>query len=543
MGKMKKLQPRMQTLKDRYKDDKQKFQMEMMALYKKEKVNPAGGCLPILIQIPVFIALYWVLLESVEMRHAPFALWWQDLSAPDPYYVLPILMGLTQFLMMKLNPAPMEDIQKKIMMIMPFALTFIFITFPQGLVLYWVVNNILTMAQQWFNRLSGPLALRIGERLCRKALKPRLAQHVIFQAETGDVIDTGIAIYFSGPKSFTGEDIVELQGHGGPIIQDQLIKEVIAFGARQARAGEFTERAFLNDKIDLAQAEAIADLIDSATVLKQLIYLRMYVEAAIDFPDEEIDFLADDKVRSSIKTFQESLDATIKQAGQGAILRNGFRLVIAGKPNAGKSSLLNALAGRDLAIVTNVPGTTRDIVRETIDIDGLPVHIIDTAGLRDSEDTIEKIGIERARTEIKGADHVLHLVDVTDDQMLSEIECENTTLVYNKVDLQNTANEEVLGISALTGAGIDELREFIKGLAGYAQESETVFIARRRHLSALAKAQEAVERGFTQLELNNAGELLADELSQAQDALNEITGEFTSDDLLGEIFAGFCIGK
>lgn len=424
-------------------------------------------------------------------------------------------------------------------------------------------------------RLSGPKALVIGEKLSQKSLKPRFVSYAHFKDQQLDVIDSGLAIFFSGPNSFTGEDVVELQGHGGPIIQDLLLKEVIRLGARQARAGEFSERAFLNDKIDLAQAEAIADLIDSSTaqaakgamrslqgefsnkvndLLKELIYLRMYVEAAIDFPDEEIDFLADDKVRNSIQALQTSLGDTIKQAGQGAILRNGLRIVIAGKPNAGKSSLLNALSGHEAAIVTNIAGTTRDIVTETIDIDGLPVHIIDTAGLRDSDDLVEKIGIERARKAIDDADHVLHIIDASDRPSLdcindqkSEFKHVNTTVVYNKADLITAPNELTseggISVSALTGDGLLSLREHIKHLAGYAQDNETVFTARRRHLTALNDARDAVERGFNQLKTHNAGELLADELLQAQAALNEITGEFSADDLLGEIFSGFCIGK
>ena len=408
------------------------------------------------------------------------------------------------------------------------------------------------------------MALDIGERLCSRILTPRTAHYAKFSDQSADIVDTGLAIFFAGPNSFTGEDVVELQGHGGPVIQDLLLKEVVRLGARQARAGEFSERAFLNDKIDLAQAEAIADLIDSATaqaakgamrslqgefsnkvkdLLKELIYLRMYVEAAIDFPDEEIDFLADDKVRNSIEALQVSLADTIKQAGQGAILRNGLRLVIAGKPNAGKSSLLNALAGHDAAIVTDVAGTTRDTVTETIDIDGLPVHIIDTAGLRESDDTVEKIGIARARKAIGEADHVLHIIDATEPTALSDIGSDNTTLVYNKVDLKTSVVGDGIRVSALTGLGLNELRDHIKDLAGYCEGSETVFTARRRHLTALAAARDAVERGLHQLKLYNAGELLADELLQAQDSLNEITGEFSADDLLGEIFSGFCIGK
>ncbi len=419
-------------------------------------------------------------------------------------------------------------------------------------------------------RISGPLAKQIGERMCGKPLPPRRAIYASFADEDDSAIDSGLGIFFAGPNSFTGEDVVELQGHGGPIILDLLLKRVIALGARQARAGEFSERAFLNDKIDLTQAEAIADLIDSTTahaakgavrslqgefsqkvnsLLKELIYLRTYVEAAIDFPDEEIDFLADEKVRDSIQQLQQSLADTIAAAGQGAILRNGLRLVIAGKPNAGKSSLLNALAGQETAIVTDIAGTTRDIVSETIDIDGLPVHIIDTAGLRESSDKVEQIGVERARKAIKEADHALCLIDVADSQTAHEvdeiIQGHPHTVVFNKVDLiePDVLPEGALAISAKTGLGIDQLKQAIKDIAGYAQENETVFTARRRHLTALAEARDAVSRGLDQLKTHNAGELLADELLQAQQSLNEITGEFSADDLLGEIFSGFCIGK
>jgi len=421
-------------------------------------------------------------------------------------------------------------------------------------------------------RISGEKAKDIGEQISGKALLPRYATYANFKDARAEVIDSGLALYFPGPNSFTGEDVVELQGHGGPVILDLLIKEVINQGARQARAGEFSERAFLNDKIDLAQAEAIADLIDSSTeqaakgavrslqgefskhvnsLLQELIYLRMYVEAAIDFPDEEIDFLADDKIRSSIQALQSSLAATIAQASQGAILRSGLRLVIAGKPNAGKSSLLNALAGQESAIVTDIAGTTRDVVTETIDIDGLPVHILDTAGLRDSDDTVEKIGIERARKAIEGADHVILLVDASEAKLttledfpeLSEVK---TTVVLNKIDLVDKPSFTVssnIRLSAKTGQGMDELKTEIKRIAGYQQENETVFTARRRHITALSQADEAVKRGLYQLKTYNAGELLADELLQAQEALNQITGEFSADDLLGEIFSGFCIGK
>ena len=419
-------------------------------------------------------------------------------------------------------------------------------------------------------RISGSQALSIAKQLCALDLPVRQAVYAKFNDIDNNIIDTGLAIYFAGPHSFTGEDILELQGHGGPIIQDLLLKEVIRLGARQARAGEFSERAFLNDKIDLAQAEAIADLIDSSTaqaargamrslqgefsnkvhsLLAELVHLRMYVEAAIDFPEEEIDFLADATVQTGIEQLRLSLQQTIAKAGQGRILRNGLRIVLAGKPNVGKSSLLNALSGHDAAIVTDIAGTTRDTITQTIDIDGLPVHIIDTAGLRDSDDAVEKIGIERAREAIQQADHVLHLVDASQTEPAPELDQKQaTTIVYNKIDLVNApagthSGSDALRISAIKGNGIEELKSHIKVLAGYQHDGESLFSARRRHLTALELALAAVTRGLDQLREHNAGELLADELLQAQNALNEITGEFSADDLLGEIFSGFCIGK
>lgn len=419
-------------------------------------------------------------------------------------------------------------------------------------------------------RISGPDALSIGERLANKKLVARKAIYADFKDDTNTSLDSGLAIFFAGPKSFTGEDVVEIQGHGGPVVQDLLLASIIQFGARQARPGEFSERAFHNDKLDLAQAEAIADLIDSSTaeaakgamrslqgefskkvhaLLERLIHLRMYVEAAIDFPDEEIDFLADEKVQMAVEALQMALRTTLFQAGQGAVLRNGLRLVIAGKPNAGKSSLLNALSGHEAAIVTDIPGTTRDVIRETISIDGLPVHIIDTAGLRDSEDHVEQIGVQRAKQAINQADHVLLVVDAMDDlNDLVVVSHPNQTIVINKLDLVDTPSvvnhgKDVLYVSAKTGAGIDELKSHIKQLAGFSQGGETLYTARRRHITALEQAQSAVERGLQQLKVYRAGELLADELLQAQNALNSITGEFTADDLLGEIFSGFCIGK
>ena len=419
-------------------------------------------------------------------------------------------------------------------------------------------------------RLSGPQALALGKAMSGRDLPERQAVFAHFKDAQQQTVDSGLAIYFKAPKSFTGEDIVEIQGHGGPVIQDILLTELIAMGARQARAGEFSERAFLNDKIDLAQAEAIADLIDSATaqaargamrslqgefsskvseLLKQLVHLRMYVEAAIDFPEEEIDFLADQKIHDSIIELQQSLEKTIAQAGQGAILRNGLNVVLAGKPNAGKSSLINALSGTDAAIVTNIPGTTRDTVSQTIDLDGMPVHIIDTAGLRESDDEVEKIGVARARKAISEADYVLYLMDAAEP--LEDISGQydaNISVVFNKIDLLEADKRKQklsqgLCISATRGDGLIELKEHIKSLAGYQGDGESLFTARRRHLTALSSAQQAVARGLDQLRTNKAGELLADELLYAQNFLNEITGEFSADVLLGEIFAGFCVGK
>lgn len=419
-------------------------------------------------------------------------------------------------------------------------------------------------------RISGPAALNIGERLASKPLAARKAVYANFKDDSETTLDSGLAIYFAGPKSFTGEDVVEIQGHGGPVVQDLLLATIIQYGARQAQPGEFSERAFHNDKLDLAQAEAIADLIDSSTaeaakgamrslqgefskkihtLLEKLIHLRMYVEAAIDFPDEEIDFLADEKVRLAVEALQTELRTTLFQAGQGAVLRNGLRLVIAGKPNAGKSSLLNALSGHEAAIVTDIPGTTRDVIRETISIDGLPVHIIDTAGLRESEDQVEQIGVQRAKQAIDGADHVLVVVDALDlTNEPIEVSHPNQTTVINKVDLLDQKPQGVqdgtrIYVSAKTGTGINTLKAHIKHLAGFTQGGETLYTARRRHITALEQAQAAVERGLEQLRVYQAGELLADELLQAQNALNSITGEFTADDLLGEIFSGFCIGK
>lgn len=415
-------------------------------------------------------------------------------------------------------------------------------------------------------------------------LMPRHAHYCRF-VESGPEgrrsIDEGIAIYFPGPHSFTGEDVLELQGHGGPVVLDLLLRETLRLGAVLARPGQFSERAFLNDKMDLSQAEAIADLIDSTSreaarsalrslqgefsnriyrLVEALIELRVYVEAAIDFPEEEIDFLADGSILRRVDAIVEAIDATLGDARQGALLREGMTVVIAGKPNAGKSSLLNALAERDTAIVSEIEGTTRDVLREHIHIDGMPLHIVDTAGLRDNPDVIEKIGIERAWREIAAADRVLLLSDSSvtresDPAVLSPTLSatleghERITVVLSKCDLSgidpglDTANGvPCIALSAHTGQGMDALRNHLKQQMGYSG-GEGHFTARRRHLEALLEARQCVARGRSQLAESGAGELLADDLLQAQRALGRITGEFRADDLLGRIFSSFCIGK
>lgn len=432
-------------------------------------------------------------------------------------------------------------------------------------------------------RVSGKACTTVAEQLLGHCPQPRKAEFLPFFNAQKQLLDEGIALYFPGPNSFTGEDILELQGHGGPVLIDMIIKAVLEIpGVRPARPGEFSERAFLNDKLDLTQAEAIADLIETNSeqaakaalqslkgefshkidqLVDAVIHLRMYVEAAIDFPDEEVDFLSDGKVADDLANIIEQLHHVEQQARQGTLMREGMRIVIAGRPNAGKSSLLNALAGRESAIVTEIAGTTRDVLREHIQIDGMPLHIIDTAGLRESPDQVEKIGIERAWDEINQADRVLFMVD---SQQTSAIHPDDIwpeffaqlpdnmpfTVIRNKVDLtQESVRVDqhdgipVLQLSAKTGNGIELLREHLKHCIGYTARSEGSFMARRRHLDALTKAKTHLLQGQEQLDLNLAGELLAEELRLTQQHLNEITGEFTSDDLLGQIFGSFCIGK
>jgi tRNA modification GTPase len=425
-------------------------------------------------------------------------------------------------------------------------------------------------------RISGPSALKIAEKITQhKNLPPRNAVFTRFYDESGKILDEGLLLYFSAPNSFTGDDVIELQLHGSPVIIDLLLQTCVHHGARLARPGEFSERAFHNGKIDLAQAEAIADLIESGTetaarmatrslqgvfseyiheLVEQLIHLRMYVEAAIDFPEEEIDFLSDGKVQNDLLRIINKLDEVMAKAKQGSLIKEGMMLVIAGQPNAGKSSLMNALAGNELAIVTNVPGTTRDVLREKIQIDGMPVHLIDTAGIRESDNEVEIEGIRRAQQQLQQADHILWVYDaVNDPDHLSFANAnlpENVAVTFlrNKIDKLNeipssNENEKQISLSAKTGDGMELLRDHLKNVMGYRGEESGEFLARRRHIEVLKRAKKSLDQADRALNESQAGEILAEELRLTQNALNEITGEFTSDDLLGKIFSSFCIGK
>ena len=436
-------------------------------------------------------------------------------------------------------------------------------------------------------RVSGNQTKRIAEQILGEKLKPRYATLLPFKDNQQQVIDKGIAIFFPKPNSFTGEDVLELQGHGGPVVLDMLLKNILEKGARIAKPGEFSERAFLNDKMDLLQAEAIADLINASSeqaarsainslqgafseavnaLIDGLKALRMYVEAAIDFPEEEIDFLSEGKVEEKLEQLMEHLQYLLRQAKQGAMIKEGINVVIAGKPNAGKSSLLNKLTQKETAIVTQVPGTTRDVLKEHIMLEGLPIHVIDTAGLRESDNEVEKIGISRAWKEIKQADLLLFVQDASEeaevektiDELWQQITHEQrppipAILVKNKIDqlskearlrLQKEAQQKAeVAISIKKDLGIQLLIEKIKKTVGFTQTEQGAFLARRRHLNALEKAQKALEKGQQQIQIYHAGELLAEELRLAQNVLSEITGAFSADDLLGEIFSSFCIGK
>ncbi len=424
-------------------------------------------------------------------------------------------------------------------------------------------------------RISGNKAQEIAQQLVNKDLQPRYAHYTPFYDVDGDVIDSGIALFFPNPASFTGEDTIEIQGHGGAVILDMLLKRILNLGARLAKPGEFSERAFLNGKLDLAQAEAIADLIESSTeqsarsaqksmqgvfssqinqLVEELIELRTYVEAAIDFVDEEIDFLTDGVVENRVIRLLKSIRTIQSTAQQGRLLRDGMTVVLAGKPNAGKSSLLNALAGHDAAIVTEIAGTTRDVLKERIQIEGMPLHIIDTAGLRESDNAVEIEGIRRAHAEIQKADKILLLIDINDpepDSLLKTLPSHiSLTKVYNKIDLQNRPAEMIdnengtnIYLSIKKELGMDLLTRHLQRSVGFDAAADNVFIARRRHIEAISKGLVFVENALYQLQNNQAGELVAEDLRQAQNSFAEITGEFTSDDLLGKIFSSFCIGK
>ena len=461
-------------------------------------------------------------------------------------------------------------------------------------------------------RVSGKAIAPLVRALCGRDLKPREATYLPFVDAAGEAIDHGLALYFPAPHSFTGEDVLELQAHGGPVVMQLLVARCLEAGAeidaatqqprldalRVAQPGEFTQRAFLNDKMDLAQAEAVADLIDASTsaaargatrslssefskeihsLRDALIHLRMLVEATLDFPEEEIDFLQKADAAGQLTKLQATLARVMQRTSQGALLREGIKVVIAGQPNAGKSSLLNALAGAELAIVTAIAGTTRDKVQQTIQIDGVPLHIIDTAGLRHSEDEVEKIGIERAWAEIENADAVLFLHDLVRwndaaesasyqaadaaiaTQLVSLLPPRVAVIqVWNKVDAVQPQQAEVaihvaaetvnstrnIAISAKNGQGLETLRRTLLQVAGWQPAAEGVYIARERHVQALRQVSAHLDLADSQLKATSqALDLLAEELRLAQNALSDITGEFSSDDLLGVIFSKFCIGK
>jgi len=428
-------------------------------------------------------------------------------------------------------------------------------------------------------RLSGPKVPEIAAVMLGELPLPRHATFARFLDARQEPIDAGLALFFPAPASYTGEHVLELHGHGGPLVLEALIARALELGARRAQPGEFTQRAFLNDKLDLTQAEAIADLIDAGSrealraamrslqgefsamvrgLTEAVIDLRTYVEAAIDFPEEEVDFLADRELGERFQAVREHFQGVLESARLGRLLRDGLTVVIAGRPNAGKSSLLNRLAGYDAAIVTPVAGTTRDVVRERIALDGMPLHVLDTAGLRQAGDAVEEEGMRRARAEIERADRVLFVIDAAADPGCDAYREERprlpadvpVTLVLNKCDLaaglplaDTVTGPPRLHVSALTGFGLGELREHLKGSIGFQSVEGGTVSARQRHLESLTRAAQHVEEAARELAERRAGELVAEQLRGAQQALGEITGDFTPDDLLGRIFSSFCIGK
>ncbi len=431
-------------------------------------------------------------------------------------------------------------------------------------------------------RVSGPDVQNIAEKITGQALNPRYAHYGPFFNAKQTAIDEGLAIRFAGPNSYTGEDVLELQGHGGPVVLDMVLQRVLECGARPARPGEFTERAFLNDKMDLAQAESVADLIDASSqaaaqaavrsldgefsrtvnaISEELMNLRAWLEAALDFSEEEIDFLADATLQNRVKTLLEDFDLMFSRASQGSRLTDGLTVVIAGVANVGKSSLLNALSGLDRAIVTDIAGTTRDVLREEIVLGGMPIHLIDTAGIRLTDDVVEQQGIERAQQAVASADHVLIIVNAEQIELpeLGDIHSINApvTVVINKIDklesnhhsidetliASQASAKTVLKVSIKQGDGMEDLRNHLISLAGRDEAVEGVFSARRRHLDALSRSRDATDAALTRLRSGNMPELAAEELKIARQALDEVTGRFDTEDLLGKVFGQFCIGK
>ncbi|NKB75587.1 MAG: tRNA uridine-5-carboxymethylaminomethyl(34) synthesis GTPase MnmE [Gammaproteobacteria bacterium] len=423
-------------------------------------------------------------------------------------------------------------------------------------------------------RLSGPNIPAFSQRFIGAIPTDRLAKLTEFREQDGRAIDHGLALYFSAPNSYTGEHVLELHAHGSPVVMQMLVKRCLEFGVRLAKPGEFSERAFLNGRLDLAQAEAVADLIASNTesaarsafnslkgdfseqihlLVGKVTELRIYVEAAIDFPDEEIDFLGDGDVLARLNNLKDIFLQLKKTAKQGKLLRDGLKVVLTGLPNAGKSSLLNNFANENRAIVSAIPGTTRDVLEQVIQIDGLPIEVIDTAGVRDSTDEIEVEGVKRALAAQRNADLILLVVDDTqsnehqvNDLLANLPKPIPFIIVRNKIDLSARPagrSGDNVGVSALTGAGMDELKELVLEKAGYRQIEDSQFIARERHMDAIHRAESMLLNGIAQLTDHQAGELLAEDLLACQHALGEITGEVTSEDLLGLIFGSFCIGK
>ncbi|WP_100622501.1 tRNA uridine-5-carboxymethylaminomethyl(34) synthesis GTPase MnmE [Candidatus Coxiella mudrowiae] len=430
-------------------------------------------------------------------------------------------------------------------------------------------------------RVSGPSTLHIAKKIIGFIPKPRYATLSVFKDSEGAFLDEGVALYFPKPNSFTGEDVLELQGHGGPVVMDRLLKNIIQLGARLARPGEFSEIAFLNNKIDLVQAEAVSDLINATSeqaarsairslqgkfskrineLVKGLVELRTYIEAAIDFPEEEIDFFTDKILQEKLEKLLKKVEEIETTAKQGALLRDGVTVVIAGEPNVGKSSLLNFLSGQETAIVTDIAGTTRDILRESIHIDGMPIHLLDTAGLRITQDIIEKEGVRRTKKALERADLILLMVDASQassrmiEKTLANLFSEKESrvliiVIENKIDLtgEKPSKEKSdylrIKLSAKTGAGIEILKEHLKEVVGLETTNESNFIARGRHCDAIRRSRTFLQSAYEQLVHQRAGELAAEDLLHAQQALSEITGEFTSDDLLEKIFSKFCIGK